>query len=79
MVFTAHALESATNRLNKQEKIVHVLKDTVSSQKKELDLLNNRFNRAEKEIQTHEKCIIRLMDQDDENKDSEIDFEPDDA
>lgn len=63
-----HSLELATNRLDKQEEYINVVKDTVSSLKKELNSLINQCNRVDQEIRTHEKCIIRLMEQHEESE-----------
>ncbi|EGF98391.1 uncharacterized protein MELLADRAFT_95729 [Melampsora larici-populina 98AG31] len=59
-----HALQQATCRLDKQAKCIDELRDTVSSLKQQLDVLHRRLNRAEEDIGTQERCIVRLMQQD---------------
>lgn len=54
-----------------QEMTINTLKDSVTNLKKQLDLLHQQYETAEQEIQTHERCIIQLMEHDNKNKESD--------
>lgn len=71
LVFTGHSLQVNTNRLEMQEMTINTLKDSVTNLKKQLDLLHQQYETAEQEIQTHERCIIQLMEHDNKNKESD--------
>lgn len=69
-----HSIELATNRLDTQGEYINAVKETVSNLKNELDSLIQQCKRVDQEIRTHEKCIIRLMEQDDDNEESEVEI-----